>query len=142
MKEKTPAIEKTIEIEVYRTHLHLIWFSLKFAIDKGFPANPQDEAFLLETMTDVAKQDKNTSDAFKMRLSWQKWYGVWNCLNMMIQNQFITEMTKITATSQTMLLIAQALDAGKTMDIPPGEIPQVEFNVRATKQSKTLLVVD
>lgn len=134
-----------LEVEINREHLHAIWFSIKKTIEKGVSDTPQDEAFLLELLGEVARQDKNTKELFKLKLTYQKMRGAWFCCQIASDNKFFTSLAQNGIILQAYSLMAPVLNTYHLLNTHPSEIPppsKEKIKAEKLKRKKTLFVID
>ena len=119
-----------VEVELTRDHLHACWYCLRKCIDEEIPADQADIGFLMEVMGDVAKQDKDTTKKFKLKLNFRKMRSVFYCLRIVAENDLWKTKGQQTMIIQSQSFLAKDLDAVLTSFQSPDEI--IESKDRAS----------
>lgn len=112
-------MENRIEFEVERQHLHACWKAVKKVIENDIPETPSEQALLMELLSDIAAQDKDTNKEFKLKLKKKQIVPIWHCLNIVLQNQLYGHHTEVPVISQIIASIAIEADKDAMMNTKP-----------------------
>ena len=125
---KTPSDvvnDKVISIENHKDQFLSCWYSIKRIIKEEIPP-PAEIGFLMETMSELAAQVKDTTKEHKVKLTVKKWVGVWNCLNVCLNNQLYSGQGQQTMMLEMLSIVAVKVDGAVMGEVPPEELAQVE----------------
>ena len=111
--------ENRIDFIIERVHLHACWKAVKRVIENDIPETPSDEALLMELLSDIARQDKETKKEFKLKLKKKQIVPLWHCLNIILQNKIYESHTEVPVISQIIASIAIEADKDAMMNTKP-----------------------
>lgn len=72
-----------------RHHLQDVWKSLRMMIKNKWTVGSDDDAFLMETMSDLARFDKDTPDDLKFTLPFSKMRACWLAVKYLLDKQMV-----------------------------------------------------
>lgn len=118
-------IDNIKEFKMQRSNLLAIYSCIRLIIEASndekndlFISNA-DIGLLMECMTEVAKNDKDTNKELTVKLGFKFIEPIWHCLNMVIQNKLHKDQNHFTDICQIIEKFAVVLDAEKTMAVSP-----------------------
>lgn len=110
-----------IEIEIKRPELLAIHSTIMIILNNDIP-EPQDAALLLEAMSDIAKQDKDTKKDFKLKLKEKQLKPLWHCCNIVLKNELQRDHIHATEVMTIFSKIAIEIDKLEAMKKPALEL--------------------
>jgi hypothetical protein len=114
--------EKMTEIEIKRHELLAADSCVKIVLQNDIPANAKDRGLLMESLTEIAKSDKDTKKEFKLKLGNKFPIPIWHCCNIVLQNNLYKDHVHMTDISSVMAKLAKAIDDNNLMNTPALEI--------------------
>lgn len=117
MELKKP--EPIHEFPIKRGHLLALHHNVKTIIENEVPSTPAEVALLMEALTEMAKQDKQTKKEFNLKLKEKFLKPCWHCCNIILQNELQKDHIHAEETMWIQTLLAQKIDALTQMEIKP-----------------------
>ena len=131
--EKTNLIEKkkhTMEntdtedisikcFKLTRAHLLSCWKAVKRVLENDIVTSNEERSLLLELISDIAKQDKDTKREFIMKIKPKQIVPLWHCLRIYIDNEFYKDHTELPIVSQIITEVAIEADKESHMNTKP-----------------------
>lgn len=110
---------KIHEFPIKRGHLLALHQNIRTIIDNDIPSSKEDIGLLLELLTDISKQDKDTKKEITLKLKTKQLKPSWHCCNIILQNEMQKDHIHAEETMWIMSLIAQKIDALAQMEVKP-----------------------
>lgn len=113
--------QSLFEIKIKRNELLGVHSCIMIVLNNEIPA-PQDAALLLEAMSDLANQDKDTKKEFTIKIKEKQLKPLWHCCNIVLQNELQKGHMHATDIIQIQTKLAEAIDAQTMMGVRPLEL--------------------
>jgi hypothetical protein len=103
-------------IKMSNSDIMSCWRAIKKILELEIPANAADAAFLMETMSDMAKIhnpkiEKSDTKQINRQIYYKKAVAVWHCLNICVSNENIIPPEALSQCCAIQTNFAQVLDA-------------------------------
>lgn len=107
-----------IELQVKRPELLALHSCIMIVVNNEIPS-PSDAGLLLECLSDIAKQDKDTSKEFRLKLEDKQLIPCWHCCNIVLKNKLQRDHIHATEVMQVFMKLAEEIDIQTTMKKRP-----------------------
>jgi hypothetical protein len=95
------------------------WLALKRVIEKDIPSSQQDVAFLMETMSYISDQAKDTNKNFNISMPFNRARALWFCCDITVKNKLYRNIYQQAAILEVQSYLAIELDKIVSMFTPP-----------------------
>ena len=109
------------KIETNKHEVNALWGCIKTVLDNGI-ASPSDAGLLMESMSRVAEQHKETAKDYSIKLEDKFLKPCWHCCNIVLQNELARDHTEATVIILMLEKLAQEIDNNAMMGKPVLEI--------------------
>jgi hypothetical protein len=118
MTELTKSEDKIHEFTIKRGHLLALHQNIRIILDNDIPSDQESVGLLLEILTDIAKQDKDTKKEFTLKLKRKQMKPAWHCSRIVLDNRLEKDHIHAEETMYLMALMAKEIDAADALDRP------------------------
>lgn len=109
------------EIDTTRNELRVLWACIKKIAEEDI-ATPADQGLLMEALSAVAEQEKDTTKPFKMKLDSKFLKPCWHCCNIVLNNNLVKNHIEATAVIGILEKLAIEIDKETMMGKPVLEL--------------------
>ena len=108
---------KSMKIQTNKIEVHALWTCIKKIIELGIPEE-KDAAILLDAMTAIAKQAKETTKPYKVRFIDEHLIPCWTCLDIFLKEGMCKTKDEVAVLSSVMEKLAAEIDRPAKMSFP------------------------
>ena len=109
------------ELDTNKHEIKALWKCIRIVLDNGI-ASPADAGLLMEAMSRVAEQYKETTKGYTLKLEDKFLKPCWHCCNIVLQNDLVKEQTELTVIILLLEKLAEEIDYNTMMDKPALEL--------------------
>lgn len=111
--------EKIIKVEGTKHQFMAAWASIKRVIIEEVPSAPAENGFLMETLTDLAKQVKDTNKNHYCRMTVRKWMGIAQCVKFILDNKMQSNEMQALCLCEILTKIMKSVEQADMMETNP-----------------------